>query len=106
MSQISMACKSVNNWPVDYATVWHTAVQKHNAAPDTVSAAGYMRGYIDVQKMAFKINDPKAIAIYSKYQTYWTLLEQDLITGNGTMPQNANSTKFLSPLMKSCAKYH
>lgn len=105
-SQISMACKSVNNWPVDYATVWHTAVKKHNAAPQTVSAASYMSGYIESQKMIFKVTDPKAIAVYRKYQTYWTLLEQDLIVGNGTMPQNAYSTKYLGPLMKNCAKYH
>jgi len=105
-SQVSNACQTVNNWPVDYATVWPTAVKKHNASPETVSAAGYMRGYIEALKMGFKIKDVKAIAIYTKYQTYWTLLEEDLISGNGRMPRDAYSTKYLIPLMKSCEKYH
>ena len=106
VSEVSTACQAVNNWPVDYATVWHTAVKKHNASPDTVSAAGYMRGYIEALKMGLKIKDPKAIAIYTKYQNYWTLLEKDLISGNGRIPKDAYSTKYLIPLMKSCEKYH
>ena len=105
LSQTAMACMAVNNFPVDYGSVWPTAVKKHNASPSTVSASGYMKGYIEVQKNLFKIKEKNALAIYDAYAKFWVLLENDLIANNGKIPQNASSIKFLSPLMKSCAKY-
>lgn len=105
LTQVAIACMSVNNWPIDYTSVWTTAIKKHNASPNTITAASYMISYIEMQKLAFKIKDSNAITIYNSYEHYWTLLEQDLIKNAGKVPPYAVSIKYLAPLMKKCAKY-
>ena len=101
-SQIGYACELINNWPTDYATTWGDAVKSHNASPETVSAADYMKDYIDVVSYAFKITDSEALNLVSKYKEYWEFLEFDLIVGRGVLPENGLSTSKLSNLMKYC----
>lgn len=101
-TQISIACQSVNNFPTDFGTVWHTAVAKHNANPDKVTAASYMSSYLDIQKVLFKITDPIALLIYRVYDKYWTVLEEDYIANNGKIGSKSLSPKILAPLMKAC----
>jgi hypothetical protein len=102
MTQTQIACQSVQNFPEDYGQVWPVAVKRHNQSSGTVSAASYMKNYIEIQKMAFKINEPIAVLIYKVYEHYWTTLEEDLIAGNGKIPANAISVKVLAPMMKNC----
>ena len=104
ISQVAIACQSVNYWPVDFATVWPTAVKKRVENPSRY-AADYMKGYIASQKIIFKIKDPKALKIFKKYETYWYLLEADSMYGSGKLDKNAISIQYLAPLMKSCSKY-
>ena len=101
-SQISYACELINNWPTDYATTWGDAVKSHNASPETVSAADYMKDYIDAVSYAFKITDSEALNLVSKYKEYWEFLELDLIAGRGVLPKNGLSSSKLSNLMTYC----
>jgi len=101
-SQLDYACTIINGWPGDYATIWPTAVKKHNESPETVSAADYMTGYIQAASGAFGINDPEAIDLVGKYKLYWNLLETDYILGGGVLPTNPTSTEIVSDLMKHC----
>jgi hypothetical protein len=104
ISQVEIACKSVNYWPVDYATVWPAAIKKRSENP-LKYAADYMKGYIASQKLYFKIKDPKAVNIFKQYENYWYLLEADLMYGGGKLNKSAISVQYLAPLMKKCSKY-
>jgi hypothetical protein len=101
-SQISYACLLINNWPTDYATTWGDAVKSHNASPETVRAADYMKDYIDAASYAFEITDSEALNLVSKYKEYWEFLELDLIAGRGVLPENGLSSSKLSNLMTYC----
>lgn len=101
-SQIKYACEFITNWPTDYRTVWPTAIEKHNASPETVSASDYMRGYINSLAIAFNINDTEAQRLVNDYKEYWSFLEFDLILNKGVLPEKAVSTSKLSDLMKYC----
>lgn len=105
LTQVQIACNAVNNWPSDYVQAWPMAVKKHNASPNSVTAASYMVGYIEIQKAAFKIVDPTALFIYKVYEHYWSVLEEDYIYGNGKLPSKPSSLKVLTPMMKACAKF-
>ena len=101
-SQLDYACTIINGWPVDYATVWPTAVEKHNASPETVSASGYMEGYLNSAILAFGIDDPEALELVQAYRDSWRLLEMDLISGGGRLPSNPVSTGVVGDLMQYC----
>lgn len=101
-TQISYACELINNWPTDYATTWGDAVKSHNASPETVAAADYMKDYIDVVSYAFNITDSEALNLVNEYKSYWEFLELDLISGDGVLTENSLSTSKLSNLMKYC----
>jgi hypothetical protein len=101
-----MACGIVNRWPSDYAQGWPVAVQKHNASPNTVTAAGYMNNLMEIYKQTFKINQTNALNIIDNYEAYWRALEQDYIRNNGKLPAAGLQTnrKILVPLLQYCAK--
>ena len=101
-SQLDYACTIINGWPVDYATVWPTAVEKHNASPETVSASGYMEGYVNAAIAAFGIDDPEALDLVHAYRNSWALLEMDLISGGGRLPDNSSSASVVGDLMQFC----
>lgn len=101
-SQLDYACTIINGWPADYATVWPTAVEKHNASPETVSAAGYMEDYLNSAILAFGIDDPQALDLAEAYRDSWRLLEMDLINGGGQLPPNAVSSGVVGDLMQYC----
>jgi len=101
-SQLDYACTIINGWPVDYATVWPTAVAKHNASPETVSASSYMEDYLNSAILAFGIDDPEALDLVETYRDSWRLLEMDLINGGGRLPSNAVSTGAFGDLMQYC----
>lgn len=101
-SQLDYACTIINGWPTDYATVWPTAVEKHNASPETVSAAGYMEGYLNSAIVAFGIDDPQALKLVEAYRDSWRLLEADLISGGGRLPSNSMSASVVGDLMQYC----
>jgi hypothetical protein len=101
-SQLDYACTIINGWPVDYATVWPTAVEKHNASPDTVSASSYMEDYLNSAILAFGIDDPQALDLAQAYRDSWRLLEMDLINGGGQLPPNAMSAGVVGDLMQYC----
>jgi hypothetical protein len=101
-SQWDYACGIVTGWPADYATVWPTAVRKHNESPDQVSAAEYMQDYVTTMSLAFKISDPAPSLMISQYKEYWSLLEQDFIFGGGSLPANPVSSSQVVELMKQC----
>ncbi len=101
-SQLDYACTIINGWPVDYATVWPTAVEKHNASPDSVSASGYMEDYLNSAILAFGIDDPQALDLAEAYRDSWRLLETDLINGGGQLPPNAASAGVVGDLMQYC----
>ena len=104
ISQVGIACQTVNDWPVDVATVWPAAVKWHNKNPSKY-AAEYMKGYIESWKLHSKVNDPNAIEIFRKYKNYWYLLEADLMYGANKLDNNAISVQYLALLMKKCSKY-
>jgi len=104
ISQVGVACQTVNSWPVDFATVWPAAVKWQNKNPSKY-AADYMRDYIESWKLYSKINDPNAIEIFRKYKNYWYLLEADLMFSTTKLDKNAISIQYLAPLMKKCSKY-
>lgn len=101
-SQWDYACEIVTGWPGDYATVWPTAVRKHNETPEEISAAEYMNGYVESMALAVGISDSGPRIMIDQYKDYWELLEQDLIFGGGTLPQNPISTGKVSDLMRQC----
>lgn len=101
-SQLDYACQIITGWPTDYATVWPTAVKKHNESPEEVSAADYMKGYVESMALAVGISDPRPSTMVDQYKIYWELLEQDLIFGGGRLPQNPISTGIVSDLMREC----
>ena len=101
-SQWDYACEIVTGWPADYATVWPTAVGKHNESPEEVSAADYMKGYIESMAVGLGISDSGPSLMVDQYKGYWDLLEQDLIFGGGTLPQDPISTGRVSELMRQC----
>ena len=101
-SQMGYACTIINGWPVDYATVWPTAVEKHNASPETVSAASYMEDYLNAAIFAFGIDDPEALELAENYRDSWSLLEMDLMIGGGKLPSNPVSTGVVGDLMQYC----
>lgn len=101
-SQLDYACTIINGWPVDYATVWPTAVEKHNASPDTVSASGYMEDYLNSAILVFGIDDPQALDLAETYRDSWRILETDLINGGGQLPPNAMSAGVVGDLMQYC----
>lgn len=101
-SQWDYACEIVTGWPSDYATVWPTAVRKHNESPEQVSAADYMKGYIESMAVGLGISDSGPSFMVDEYKGYWELLEQDLIYGGGTLPLDPISTGRISGLMQQC----
>jgi hypothetical protein len=101
-SQLDYACEIVNGWPADYASVWPTAVEKHNASPDEVSAAGYMQNYITSIATVFKITESEPLQMVEDYKDYWSMLEMDYINGGGTLPPSPLSTGIVSSLMQRC----
>jgi hypothetical protein len=101
-SQLDYACEIINGWPADYASIWPTAVQKHNAAPDDVSASGYMQGYITLLATEFKISDSEPSRMVESYKQYWSMLEMDYISGGGVLPDSPISTGIVSNLMQRC----
>lgn len=101
-SQWDYACEIVTGWPADYATVWPTAVRKHNESPDQVSAAEYMQDYVTTMSLAFRISDAGPSLMISQYKDYWGLLEQDMIFGGGTLPDNPISSGQVADLMEQC----
>lgn len=101
-SQLDYACIIINNWPIDYATVWPQAVLKHNASPETVSAAEYMKGYVEIQSGAFGISDPEAVSLIERYKDSWNFLELDLLIGGGVMPSDPVSPGVVGKLMQYC----
>ena len=101
-SQLDYACTIINGWPVDYATVWPTAVEKHNASPESVSASGYMEDYLNSAIVAFGIDDPEALELAQTYRDSWRLLEMDLINGGGQLSPNALSAGIVGDLMQYC----
>ncbi len=101
-SQLDYACTIINGWPVDYATVWPTAVEKHNASPETVSASGYMEDYLNSAIAAFEIDEPEALDLVYAYRDSWKLLEMDLISGGGRLPENSISAGVVGDLMQYC----
>lgn len=101
-SQLNYACSIINDWPVDYATVWPTAVEKHNVSPDSISAADYMNDYIDAASIAFNINDPEAKDLIGRYKWSWVLLEIDLTNGGGVLPDKPSFIAKTSELLQYC----
>jgi len=101
-SQLDYACTIINDWPVDYATVWPTAVRKHNESPDLVSASSYMEEYVDAASLAFGIDDPEALKLVESYKGSWNLLELDLIRGGGRLPADSSSSSVVGDLMQYC----
>jgi hypothetical protein len=105
LSQTKQACSIVNRWPEDYAQGWPIAVKKHNAAPNSVSAASYMNGLTEIYKKAFKISDKNALNILNDYEAYWIALEQDYINGNGKLVGHPASAQIITSLIKYCSNY-
>lgn len=103
LTEVEIACLSVNNFPSDLGQIWPVAVKKHNANPNNVTAASYMASYIQIQQMSFKIKDPIALLIYKVYNQYWNALEEDYNRGNGKLPKDGLATKILSPMLKACS---
>lgn len=101
-NQLDYACAIVNNWPVDYATIWPLAVKNHNKSPELLSAGDYMKEYIDLESSLFEIDDQVAADIIDRYKNYWTLLELDLIRGGGMMPDDPISSGTVPDLMTYC----
>jgi hypothetical protein len=101
-SQLDYACTIINGWPVDYATVWPTAVEKHNASPETVSASSYMEDYLNSAIAVFGIDEPEALDLVYAYRDSWELLEMDLISGGGQLPENSLSASVVGDLMQYC----
>ena len=100
--QLDLACALVTGWPEDYATIWPLAVKRHNELPDTVSAGDEMVRYIDGALTLMTIDDPEAERLIDGYKKYWQLLEVDLISGGGVMPDDPISSGIVSSLMRSC----
>lgn len=101
-SQLDYACEIINGWPADYASVWPTAVEKHNASPEEVSASGYMQSYITAMATGFKITDTEPSQMVEDYKDYWSMLEMDYINGGGVLPSSPLSTGIVSNLMQRC----
>ena len=101
-SQLDYACTIINGWPEDYAAVWPTAVEKHNASPETVSAASYMEEYLNSAILAFGLDDPEALELAENYRDSWSLLELHLINGGGTLSSNSAFVGVVSDLMQYC----
>ena len=99
-SQTATACMAVDDFPVDYRTIWPTAIKKY-VEGSTSSPSGYMKGYIEVQKKLFKIKEKKAIAIYDAYAAFWVISEREWIANQGYQ----SSSKYISSLVKECKKY-
>lgn len=100
--QIDLACALVNGWPEDYATIWPWAVKRHNEYPDTISAGDEMIRYIDGALTLMTIDDAEAERLIDGYKSYWQLLEVDLISGGGVLPDDPISSGIVSGLMQSC----
>ena len=105
VSQTKTACAVIARWPDDFATGWPIAIKKHNANPNTVSAASYMNRLTEVYKSVFKLTDKNALILLNVYESYWTALEQDYVHNNGHLPSKPSSSKILNSLQKYCAKY-
>ena len=101
-AQLDLACALVNGWPEDYATIWPSAVKRHNESPDKISAGDEMTRYIDGALALMTIDDSEAERLVDGYKSYWQLLEVDLIRGGGTIPDDPISSGIVSSLMRSC----
>jgi len=103
--QLNRTCSVVNAWPTDYFAVWGPAVEK--SAKDGSSPSDAMAAYITMQfSLLGDLTDPDALQIYEDYKEYWSLLERDLMTSGGKVPEAGSaSVEEGARLLKFCGQF-
>jgi hypothetical protein len=105
MQQLENACTIVNDWPADYALTWANAVKRANDGGPPPSEA--MTIYITSMLSMFdELSDPVAIQIIEDYQSYWGILERNIVA-NGGMPPDSGAPSVVegSRLLEFCGQF-